>query len=478
MVWPVLGIVMVMLPGQINYISEALKAEQLFWPLLIAIVLGLPLPSLGIAAFVIPFMYWLHPAASPLFLAAAMAAIAMAVVNKGQRVPQTIVAGVLVTAAALRWQLTSNGGQQSEMTVDTQQRQWENATGGGSPTFLLIALAILVVTLLISAWLPRRFRPHLALGQYTVAAIGCLLLIPWALTPADWWEALEYRGPAFWITSLTAGAFVLHVLILHARKQHTQPAAVSSNLSAIICGSAALIIMLQSFAWHRTVDAFSDQLASAEQACVAREDIAGMPFTPLNLWSTLPLSLLLGGPNPEHVSMLAEECQAAIDTGEIQMFGGTQRVERDYLSTASIEQELTNATACTWVETDGWHQREALIPDVWQWSAGEASWTVNASRTGEWELRGDIRSPQADTEVEIWVNGKYHSTVNAQPSGTVIDGTIVALEHGKNLITFRTDATPTVIPSDGRELAFSLWNVSIRANDGSAPCTRLPAGEG
>ena len=49
-IWPVLTIGIATLPGQINLISEGIKAQQLFWPVLLAILVRLPPRTIPLAA--------------------------------------------------------------------------------------------------------------------------------------------------------------------------------------------------------------------------------------------------------------------------------------------------------------------------------------------------------------------------------------------------------------------------------------------
>src|SRR5699024_2200837 len=41
-IWPAIGIFLVDLPGQMHWIATSIRTNQLFWPILIAVFIGLP----------------------------------------------------------------------------------------------------------------------------------------------------------------------------------------------------------------------------------------------------------------------------------------------------------------------------------------------------------------------------------------------------------------------------------------------------
>ncbi len=73
-VWAALGIGLGTLPGQFNMNSEDLQAVQMFWPILLAIVVGLPRRVIPLVVVLLAFILVAHPISSVLCVLGAVAA--------------------------------------------------------------------------------------------------------------------------------------------------------------------------------------------------------------------------------------------------------------------------------------------------------------------------------------------------------------------------------------------------------------------
>jgi len=76
-IWPALGILLVDLPGQMHWIATSIRTNQLFWPILLAVFIGMPDRVIPVVFMLIVAVLLLHPQVSVFLLAAALAALAI-----------------------------------------------------------------------------------------------------------------------------------------------------------------------------------------------------------------------------------------------------------------------------------------------------------------------------------------------------------------------------------------------------------------
>lgn len=470
MIWPTLAMGLALLPGQINFISEAIKAEQLMWPLLLAILIGAPRRTIPLIILLAFFIYHLHPVSAAILAACGLAGIVTGFLNKEARTRLLVLSVPLVLAGIYKYSGITSGYEQSEMSTFTQQRQWENGTEG-LPWNALVAALVVATGILIRPVLPSLLSKILGWVQITAIVTGGVSLVMWAHNPSLWWQALEFRGPAFWITMFLTGCLFIHTLILHVKPggERIDYAHHIVVLSAGFC----IVLIVQSFAWNGVVKGFQDQLKSSGSACLVREELDGFPHTPLNLWSTNTLSFVHQGFAPEVISMSTEECHFAKESGQV--FTGSSRMNSpERFDYSMLSASLEGGTMCTWQYQDGWSFQEAWIANKWRWSAGYGTLIVNMPEAGQVSMTGWIDSIEVPNIVEISLNGSYHTRLTFD-SGTIgeIDNLVFDLPAGSNLITFRSKNEPISPAGDERLLAISLWNPVFHPADGSSRCMEV-----
>lgn len=473
MIWPVLTMGIALLPGQINFISEGIKANQMLWPLLLAIVIGAPWRTIPLITALGISIYFLHPVASPILAACGLAAIVFAILRRADAMRLIPISLLLLVAGIRKYLSISSGYEQSEMTWDTQRRQWENGATGW-PAVALICCLIIAISILARPWIPLAWYRRVHKIQWVGIIISIVGLTIWAAQPSLWWEGLEYRGPAFWVTMAAAGCLFLNAVIDHFRGDQPRPE-YSTHILAISIGFS-IVIAMQSVAWSNVVRDFRSQLNASDFACIAREDLPGYPFTPLNLWSTNSLSLLDQGYEPDRISMSAAECHNAKQTGQHNAGGSRithQPVRFDF---SLLQTDLMNGTICTWNHSTGWYQQEALIPDSWRWTGDEGSIEIALPEAGSVLLAGSVESIQTPNTVDIVANGTTVQTLEINPGNPVdLDRLRIDLPAGSSTITFRSHNSPTLLPTDERPLAISVWNLVIYPGDGSSRCLQEDA---
>lgn len=471
MIWPMLCIGLVMLPGQINFISEGIKAEQLMWPLLLALMVNLPRRTVPMSVLLAITIYAFHPVAAPILMACGLAAIVLAILRAPYRWRLAFAGLILVAAGAYRFIGVNSGYEQSEMSWDTQSRQWSNGATGLPAVALAMSVAIAISVLLLP-WLTDRWKQRLTIAQIAAIVVGIVALVIWAARPTSWWEALEFRGPAFWASMIAAGCLFLQVFISEFRGTTTMKVPRAQMFTIAI--GFSLVIIVQSLSWNRVVNGLDDQMANASQACIAREDVAGYPYSPLNLWSTTALSLVIQDESPDRISMTTEECYRANQSGNVSIVSSTLDHVDGHIDLSGLRASLTQATTCTWQETAGWHQPEALIPDRWRWTGGTGDVEVTMEASGMVLMRGEFRTLVAPNTVRMFVDGSEIDSFEVTGSGSEPFAVIpLLLPAGTTTISFTSENEPGTIGTDERPLAISVWNLSIRPDDGSSPCLQI-----
>ncbi len=113
--------------------------------------------------------------------------------------------------------------------------------------------------------------------------------------------------------------------------------------------------------------------------------------------------------------------------------------------------------------TDGWFPQERLGNDHWRWSSGKSTITINstAQRPAVAIISFKTRSI-AERSVDILANGKTIATFDSPLDPTPVLYIEIPIRRGSNIIEFRSDTPPSRIPSDPRDLAFMIFNPTIR----------------
>lgn len=264
------------------------------------------------------------------------------------------------------------------------------------------------------------------------------------------------------------------VILLGIEYWQTSPRAIPKAQIFSLALGFSIVISIQSVAWSRVVDGLNDQINNASQACIAREDSPGYPYTPLNIWATNALSLVIQGESPDHISMTTEQCHRANQSGQVFVASATDNHVDGHIDLSAIRANLPEAATCTWRETAGWHQPEALIPDTWRWTDGTGSIEVMMDEAGSVRIQGEFRTLESPNTVRVMVTDAEVDSFTITGLGSEpFSIAQMELPQGVTTISFVSDNPPTVPPGDGRPLAISVWNLAIRPNDGSSPCLKV-----
>jgi hypothetical protein len=459
-IWPLLGIGLATLPGQLNFISEGIKAHHLMWPVLLAVLIGLPARTIPMVAMLSLLIMYLHPAAVPILGAVAAVAFVMGTLHPGNRERLYPLAGCLAIASLLRYGMITGGYQTGEMNIETMKRQWLNSATGlpGISPILAFAAAIVLLGAALLKSTPRLLQ---VMPMALVALAGAALAF-WAAEPARWWDALEFRGPASIVSLTMAGFASLDGILATGMKRdrlHALPD-IRRWTGQTIAVTFALVLSIQSITYGRVIDDMNVALAASEAQCLAVSDLPGMPESPLNHWATPSLSLLYQGWKPSRIVLPDGGCELALKDGRLPIASTGAAYRSDRIDLLPLQWELGGHGACWWDEPSGWHAAEAGEIGRRRWSPDTGVIRVLVGEPVTVSFRGTITTHQAPNSVDVIVNGERQQTIEFTSAQEMsLDGLSLQLRKGENVIEFVSANESTRAPGDPRDLAFSFLNV-------------------
>ena len=195
---------------------------------------------------------------------------------------ESVSAGCLAVASLLRYGMITGGYQTGEMNIETLKRQWLNSATGLPGISLMLAFAAGIM-LLGAAHLRSIPRLLQVIPMALVALAGAALTL-WAIEPARWWDALEFRGPANIVSLTTAGFASLDVILTTGMKRgrFVPLPDIRRWTGQTIAVAFAIVLSVQSISFGRVIDDMNDTLAASRASCLAISDLPAMPESPLN----------------------------------------------------------------------------------------------------------------------------------------------------------------------------------------------------
>jgi len=459
-IWPIVGIGLATLPGQINFISEGIKAHQLIWPVLLAVLIGLPGRTIPMAGLVSLVIMYLHPAAVPIFAAVAGAALAIAYLRPTDRERLTPFAVSLLIAALLRYGMIGGGYQTGEMNIETMKRQWLNSAMGLPG--IALALTFLTALTLLGASRLRTIPLVARLVPPAIVAVAGGALTIWAMDSSLWSDALEFRGPTNIVSLGIAGFAFADAALAHLTRTPTLSSLprIRQNAGQAIAVAFAVVLSIQSIGYGNVIDDMNDAIAASPEQCIPLGTLPDMPESPLNLWSTPSLSLLYQGWTPEKVVLMDGECERAMQTGALSIGGPGTSYDSTRIDLVPLQWQLGGAGACWWDEPDGWHIAEVTEIGRRRWSDGTGTIRLFVGGPTTVAFTGELISFTQDNTVDIIVNGKrVESVIFGAGQERSLDGISLDLQAGENVIELVSANDAGRAPGDPRDLAFSLLNV-------------------
>ncbi|HLZ27578.1 MAG TPA: hypothetical protein VKV73_09685 [Chloroflexota bacterium] len=312
--WPALGICVASLPGRMFFVGESTMATDLFWPLLLGLLLvDFHAGDLLLLALLAAGLWASHPIAVALFGLAGLIAAVRAWRSDRRWWAVGLVCLLLAVTRAL---LPLSGYELESATAARLGDAFSNSVAG-KPLLALACTAGVVIVWLLRPLLVRESSRRLGL-LYDMAAAGLILLAGviltvWASHPEQWEAALDFR---FWQAPVSL-ALMLPAIADALRRRSTlgrwEPA-------VLACGIAfCLVVGVQAWTWTTVTRRFETSLAAQAAPCstlTTLDDTRGA--SPLNHWASAVYAVLLQSRRPT-MFVLADDasCQQLLATGSL-----------------------------------------------------------------------------------------------------------------------------------------------------------------
>ncbi len=338
LVWPVLGLGLGALPGLAFVISEAFSAVSLGWPIVVAAAAGSTGRHRVVVALLAAALAITHPFAVPMLGLAAIAAVAVAVIQRpitggdpGRAdLRPALVLAVLAVVVAVRYLVLPSTYEADTLSLDRIATHLRGGVGGRP-------LLAVLLTWALGGWLIVRPGADrlgaLVVGGFMVALV--VVLAPWALDVGRWDQALMYRT-----FLLAASAPLVGMLIVAAIRRPPMPPLIH-GLAIAGAGTVAIVVLLaQSLAWDWARDDLMSALEARSPGCVELDSL-GLRPSALHHWGVTSFVLLAEAPSPRHLVIVDARC-SDIDVA------------------TGVPLKIVDGTVVERLPTDGWFDVRAI----------------------------------------------------------------------------------------------------------------------
>lgn len=302
-IWPLFGILLGALPGEICLVSEASLAVQVGWVLVAFVLAGFPrwgVPWVGIASV---FLFFLHPTAAAIFGGVALLIGLVAVVLPKVRKSAAIWAPVFVAVGVARLVFSVMTASPYERGEFGWEANWGAALGAftGSPGVMCLFIAVAAVgCFFVGSY--RRWKvakPLIMAGFSGVLVVGC----QWALSAQLWAGAIGYRRFVFLCSlPLVAMAFV-HWVRLRRRLDRDGGELARWTLVAI-AWVFSIVFGVQVAVWRGEAARLESALRGTQEKVITLEEVPWVRKTALDHWGATMMSVVIQGREPKAIFLL------------------------------------------------------------------------------------------------------------------------------------------------------------------------------
>ena len=315
--WPALGICVASLPGRMFFVGESTMVTDLFWPLVLGVLLAKGRPTDLLVLALLGAAVWVtHPTAVVLFGLAALVAAARAWAARPRGRLWWAVSAVCLLLAGTRVLLPLSGYELESASVQRLVEAFDNSVAG-RPLAVLLLTAIVAGLWLLRPLLMRRFGTRMGVAVDVVTpgliALAGVVLVVWASRPDQWASALDFR---FWQVFVSLG---LIVLALADAFWHANASTRWAPVVLACAFSFSLVLVVQVRSWARLTRDFEASLAAQNSVCTPITTLSTTQgSTPLNHWATELYALVLQSRTPTRFILDGEaSCTALISTGSL-----------------------------------------------------------------------------------------------------------------------------------------------------------------
>jgi hypothetical protein len=302
-IWPVLGILLSVLPGQIFLVAEAVSVTQVAWAVWAILAEDISASGLVWLGALNIFVFFLHPTAALVYATAGGLLLAKAWVANPQRArssesaDQWLGLAFLGLAAIRLWYAlgTANSYERGQETFSQNYLAFRDAL----PSLWMLPFVYflgLIVLGGVTGLIPRRFLVWLAgltLGLLVIYGAG------WATDPQVWVSAFSFRRFVLvgTLPLLAMGAFHWWYEKVASTHDPERPSS-DSGIGFIGLGSAAIFLFVfvtQSFSWRQELTRFQADLSHCNKPVATTDDLPWISRSPLHHWASTQLSCVVQG---------------------------------------------------------------------------------------------------------------------------------------------------------------------------------------
>ncbi len=483
-VWSVIGSVLVMLPGQISFTTEAIIAMHLYWPILLAVLVGVEKQRLVIVILLLIILLFTHPFAVVLFgFTAVVAYIVEWFYHDNDHKMWLWVYGCTALAgiAALRFLTAQTSYEADRITsIDTVIQAFNNAISGLPLIALvctfLVALIILAAPVIFrriadkdsqlqpssttadTTRLPRRILALYSVELLLLFVILAMLLI-WANDYVRWRNTISFRT---WTLFLSVPFMILAIGDSFISSRHNTAGLAQTWKHRIhtieLSGFIFLIVLgAQSVTWSQLTSRLLSTINTSQDSCIPVSGIDWIKQTPLNHWSIVSYSAALQGETPRHLLGADDNCINSVMDKALPIAQFDAPVLRDWKNGWFNFSPVHSA-----IDQDKKNESCAFIPSTWNWLAHDrTNWWRSSIKVGQLlvrthedrklQLRGELRVVSSPADVRIRVNGQTQDIFTLSDNlYTEFDTVFLELSSGENIIEFVVE--PTQQPSEEDQL--------------------------
>jgi hypothetical protein len=294
-IWPVLGVLLSVLPGQAFLVAEAVPMAQVSWAVWAIVAADISGPSLVWLGVLNLFLFFLHPSAALVYIVTGGLFLGKAWVSTHQRRANAWLGVVFLGLAVIRlWYglATANSYERAELTFSENYLAFRDAL----PSLRMLPVVYLLGLTVLGA-VTGRISRRLMIG---LAGLTLALLlaygIGWAAQPKVWVSAFSFRR------FVLVGTLPLVVLgALHWWYEHASPTPdplvrPDHGLGRIMVGSAgvfSVVFAIQALTWRQELSHFEADLSRCDKPVATVDDLPWIEGTPLHHWASTQLSCVL-----------------------------------------------------------------------------------------------------------------------------------------------------------------------------------------
>ena len=308
-IWPAIGIGLATVAGILNFNSEATMTAPLFWPVLLASLVGVSDLELILVALLAIAMLIVHPNALGVLGLGAVTALVSAMIPpfKPMRLAGAAALAMLAVARLIipltPYEHTQLVGFNLSKTFIWGIEGWPLASFG--VTALAAALCVL-------QGFDRKANRSVDFAFTAAVIVAGLMLVPWAMNPSAWSNEMESR---FWMVPMSL--VVMAACALDAWLMSDQIALWHRRQPALLALGAIFLIVLsiQSLVWNELTNRLQADIEN--EGCIAIISLPWTTTTPMNHWSTASYAILLQGRTPHTLLLDREGCREFADDGTL-----------------------------------------------------------------------------------------------------------------------------------------------------------------